>query len=126
MPIRVECPTCGTALKAPDELAGKPVRCPQCRTRFEVPEPIFEAEEVAPPPPPPAPPVGEGYALHEEPAPAQPPPQKPPEDRRPCPACGELIRTAAVKCRFCGKVLDPTLRRARKKARGQDEDSDLS
>jgi len=30
-------------------------------------------------------------------------------DTRPCPFCGELIKVAAVKCRFCGEFLDKSL-----------------
>lgn len=33
------------------------------------------------------------------------------ESRRPCPACGEMILSSAVKCRFCGEVFDPVLRK---------------
>ncbi|HKB42381.1 MAG TPA: hypothetical protein VKD72_38500 [Gemmataceae bacterium] len=33
------------------------------------------------------------------------------EARRPCPMCGEMIIASAVKCRFCGEIFDPTLRR---------------
>ena len=28
-------------------------------------------------------------------------------DRMPCPFCGESIKLAAAKCRFCGKFFDP-------------------
>ena len=30
--------------------------------------------------------------------------------RKPCPMCGELIAATAVKCRFCGHYLDPSVR----------------
>jgi hypothetical protein len=30
-------------------------------------------------------------------------------DRKPCPACGEMIAAKAVKCRFCGEVLDRSM-----------------
>jgi len=36
-------------------------------------------------------------------------------DRRPCPICGEKIRTTAVKCRFCGEVFDSTLKEAKQR-----------
>jgi predicted RNA-binding Zn-ribbon protein involved in translation (DUF1610 family) len=32
------------------------------------------------------------------------------EARRPCPECGEMISTAAKKCRFCGTIFDYRLR----------------
>ena len=37
---------------------------------------------------------------------------------QPCPACGEEIRQAAKKCRFCGHFLDAALERRRRR-RGQ-------
>jgi len=43
------------------------------------------------------------------------PPATPAGDvqRRPCPKCGEMIVATAAKCRFCGELFDPGLRRAR-------------
>jgi hypothetical protein len=37
MPIDVSCGACGRAIKAPDKLAGKKVKCPQCATVVAVP-----------------------------------------------------------------------------------------
>lgn len=68
--IRVSCPGCQVAMKLPDSLAGKKVRCPRCRTSFVVPAaappqkpatqlvrkarpPVREEERVAPPEAPP-------------------------------------------------------------------------
>src|SRR5262245_35304317 len=36
--------------------------------------------------------------------------QASPQDRKPCPMCGEMIAASAVKCRFCGHYLDPSLK----------------
>jgi hypothetical protein len=52
-------------------------------------------------------------------------------ERRPCPMCGEMIAAKAAKCRFCGEVFDPQLRRLEKKrarrSRGDaDVDADLT
>jgi hypothetical protein len=37
MPIDVTCPQCGGELEAPDEAAGKKVKCPDCGERIAVP-----------------------------------------------------------------------------------------
>lgn len=48
MPIEVPCPNCRAVLRAPDEAAGKRVKCRKCEHRFSVPgpEPAFTAEIV--------------------------------------------------------------------------------
>jgi hypothetical protein len=49
------------------------------------------------------------------------------EERRPCPACGEMIMSTAAKCRYCGEIFDETLKRKEKKKRvASDEDSNLT
>jgi len=48
MPIKFLCPN-GHQLTAPDNLAGKPGKCPKCNTPFVVPKP--EEEEEGPPAP---------------------------------------------------------------------------
>lgn len=35
-------------------------------------------------------------------------------DQRPCPSCGEQIKSAAKKCKFCGEFLDERLRAERR------------
>lgn len=42
---------------------------------------------------------------------------------RPCPACGEMIKTAASKCRFCGEVFDPALKKRKSSGGGGRSDS---
>ncbi len=34
--------------------------------------------------------------------------------RRPCPMCGEMIVATAAKCRYCGEIFDPTLKKVKK------------
>lgn len=51
MPIAVKCPGCQAALKAPDTLAGKRVKCPKCQGVIPVPAPAPVAEEAPAPAP---------------------------------------------------------------------------
>jgi hypothetical protein len=37
MPIKVNCPSCGMLVQAPDEAAGKMGRCPKCNSKFAIP-----------------------------------------------------------------------------------------
>jgi hypothetical protein len=39
------------------------------------------------------------------------------DPQRPCPMCGEMILASAVKCRFCGEVFDPKLKKGKSKKR---------
>lgn len=58
-PLRIECPSCQTVLKAPPERVGRSATCPSCGHKFRVPH-LFDARTVlaprqqqnAPPPPP--------------------------------------------------------------------------
>lgn len=120
MAISFSCPRCGKKLKAPDNAVGKSSKCPGCGTTVTCPEPVYDAELVEPPgsgPDPfadldddkpyamigPAPGAGaEADALGGEP-------------RKPCPMCGEMIVATAAKCRFCGEVFDPRLKKSTKK-----------
>ncbi|MCI0455800.1 MAG: DUF1559 domain-containing protein [Gemmataceae bacterium] len=54
MPILLTCPGCTKTLKAPDSVAGRKVKCPQCGTVLDVPAPAAEpptAVSATPPPP---------------------------------------------------------------------------
>ena len=44
MPEQVRCPSCSAALRVPDSLLGKNVKCPKCQTTF-----VAEGEELAHP-----------------------------------------------------------------------------
>lgn len=109
MPISITCPSCGKKLSAPESAAGKRAKCPKCATIVMVPnpqEPIVD-EPVAENP---LDPDFDDLGLPAANPYASPPPVDEPE-RRPCPACGEMIVASAAKCRFCGEVFDPTLTR---------------
>lgn len=128
MTIQLACPGCGKSLQAPDAVAGKPLKCPNCQHVFTAPEGVVDAEVVG----------GEGITT----APAEPVRERAGyreirteregehgEERRPCPMCGEMIMADAAKCRFCGEIFDPELRRI-EELRGRrggtaDRDADL-
>jgi hypothetical protein len=109
MPLQFTCPECHERLKAPNEAAGRSIQCPRCQATIQVPQTIYEAEPVSAAP--------GGGSAEEKPQSAAEVGTDPlvADDRRPCPMCGEMIKANAVKCRFCGEVFDPTLKRAGKK-----------
>lgn len=105
MPISVECPACGKRLKAPDSAVGKRAPCPQCGGTIEIPAATEFAgiEDPQPPSIPAGGPQDFDSALT--------PSASSEGARKPCPVCGELIVPTAAKCRYCGEVFDPALRR---------------
>jgi len=120
--ISCQCPHCGKRLKAPDSAAGKKAKCPGCGKAVQLPqEQVFDAEEVG----------GDagggediGLQNFDESAAYGGPAE---EERRPCPACGEMIMAKAAKCRYCGEIFDETLKRKEKKQKAvSDDDVDLT
>jgi predicted RNA-binding Zn-ribbon protein involved in translation (DUF1610 family) len=111
-------------LKTADSSAGKRAKCPKCGGIIEIPAAT------------PVPPAADEYALEAEPNPlagfsdeelSSGPAAPAANDRKPCPACGEMIVRDAVKCRFCGEVFDPVLKKQQQKAmKATGEDADLS
>jgi predicted RNA-binding Zn-ribbon protein involved in translation (DUF1610 family) len=124
VPIQVTCATCKSQFNAPDNAVGKRTKCPKCGG-------IIDIQAPAPTPPP-----QQDEILEAEEAPYTPfsdddfEVEKPVElpasgggDRKPCPMCGEMIQRDAVKCRFCGEVFDPILKKQQQKsAKPGDED----
>jgi hypothetical protein len=72
--------------------------CPECGAAVQFPDDVLDAEEF-----------GEESAERQSPV---------ANDRRPCPACGELIVASALKCRFCGEIFDETLARSQRRRSG--------
>jgi predicted Zn finger-like uncharacterized protein len=94
MPISVQCPSCHTALRVPDQHAGKRVKCPKCGQAVAVPaaQAAAVAAGTSPTAPPPAPAGGASGPVVVS-----------------CPGCGRTLRARAelagktVKCPGCGK-----------------------
>jgi predicted RNA-binding Zn-ribbon protein involved in translation (DUF1610 family) len=134
MAISFSCERCGKKLKAPDNAAGKSSKCPGCGATVTCPEPIVDAELID------APSGGVNpyddmdsdvpYAVSgPKPGDANEFDVPSGEDRKPCPMCGEMIVATAAKCRFCGEVFDPTLKKVAKKKKKNKygpEEEDLS
>jgi DNA-directed RNA polymerase subunit RPC12/RpoP len=112
MPIEFSCPHCQKPLSTTEDKAGRSAKCPGCGERVTVPQPGAQSS---------APSIEEDWEV---------PPEEPrsslsrqssrsrsasvssedgDQERQPCPMCGELIRAAAVKCRYCGELLEDTL-----------------
>jgi predicted RNA-binding Zn-ribbon protein involved in translation (DUF1610 family) len=133
MSISFQCTHCGKKLKAPDNAAGKSSTCPGCGNRVTCPEPVLDAEVVELRQDPEKQSGFDPYADLDPDKPydvVSPPPAAEPatESRRPCPMCGEMILATAAKCRYCGEVFDPTLKKAKgkKSKKGSLEDETIS
>src|SRR4051812_37164471 len=105
----ISCPNCSSVIRAPDDWAGKPCRCPKCRTRIVIP--LAAVPTHGPP---------NEVAWQEKPPPIPPPPFEVAERSEPlalartqeCPFCASEIPAKAKKCRECGETVDVALRAA--------------
>lgn len=134
MAMALICTGCGQSLSVPETSAGRLISCPYCGTVMDPPQappPASQQQELLEPevlPESASSPFGGSAGA---PGGAPNVPQRALEDagdRRPCPMCGELINTAALKCRFCGEIFDPELKKAQKASQGDTAgpDDDLS
>src|SRR5262249_31877811 len=105
MPQLIRCPNakCGTAMRVPDDAAGKQVRCPKCQQAFLVAAPRLEPVAAAAGPPG----ARDGKRLA-APAPTRPPTHVPaaPSPNE-CPACKAVLLPGAIACMDCGYLLQP-------------------
>ena len=107
MTISVKCKSCGKVLKAKESAAGKKAKCPDCGAVIAIPEldELYDAEEMKEEP------VEDDEMDFGDAEASMPKTQS----RKPCPACGEMIVKGAAKCRYCGEILDPALKKLEKK-----------
>lgn len=83
MPISAKCSSCGGQINAPDQLAGRTVKCPKCATVLRLPAAAVSAIQAMPPlpsPAAPAPGVAAPLAFDFD-APSQPEPGSEPAQR---------------------------------------------
>ncbi len=146
--IEFACPFCEKVTRVPAAYAGKQGKCPGCQKVIEVPEVPGAQHAGGEPtiyePPPigavtgaatggaigsavtgaqPSAPIfdyrrGEAQPIGSPVADPSPAGRGPQGDTRPCPACGEQIKAAAKKCKFCGEFLDERLRAQRRSPGG--------
>lgn len=133
MPSVVSCPHCQARLRVEERHAGKVIACPRCKKQISVPADETPAAASQPtdklatsPPSPAAAPdsVSEDYELVDDDEPTGPRPQRGRGDKRDrnkdvkqerqCPYCSETILATARKCKHCGEIIDPKLRKSRK------------
>jgi phage FluMu protein Com len=105
MAIEFSCPHCQKLLSTGEDKAGRSAKCPGCGERVTVPEasppaieedweaPTEELRETLP-----GRATRGGVSADRSVAETR--------ERQPCPMCGESILAAAVKCRYCGELLD--------------------
>lgn len=109
MPIKVTCDACGQTLTAKDEFAGRRTKCPGCGEPISIPEAVYDAEALSD--------DDNGYDDSEEDY-DDGGESEDHDDRRPCRSCGEMIRSSAAKCRYCGEVYDRSIKTRGRRRRG--------
>jgi predicted RNA-binding Zn-ribbon protein involved in translation (DUF1610 family) len=123
----MKCPSCNQTLEVPEADAGKPVTCPACGAMMTAADVIYDAQEIgAEEIPQTSGPAGELHAAAPQGPSAEQAADQDGGQRRPCPLCGEMIIATAAKCRFCGAILDETLKLEEEKKIAADANANLT
>src|SRR5581483_5564224 len=116
MPQLTRCPHCNKSLQVPDDIAGKPIRCPLCKQLFAVrtvptAQPVAAAATAVPPAAPPSvtakPPATAGFDARATMRRAGPSPPTNGSASAPteCPACKAKLLPGASACMDCGYLV---------------------